>query len=162
MFPFLDDLLNEHYGTPPVANHVENHVDNHVLCLQEILSKKYGLLLAYIHYGDQLRILSRDGVYHHFQEHIAEERSYIYELNKKITALGSDALVQPIAVPLVPLNDAKAIFTALMTLEESVVALWSDLFHKTTDDVPLNALAQNGAHIDQQHADDMKRYLRSE
>ena len=53
-------------------------------------------------------------------------------------------------------------FQALLRMEEELVTAWSDLFHKTGDDVALNAMAQNGALADQQHADDLKRYLRSE
>lgn len=154
MFDFLDDLLGGKAEPSNVAS-------AHVPCLQAILAKKYALLLAYVAYGDQLRSLCRDGVFEHFQEHIKEERDAIYQLNKKITALGGDAAVAPEPVPTVPLNQPRAVFEAVLMLEQSTVALWSALFRATTNDVPLNALAQEGALVDQQHADDMRRYLRS-
>ena len=153
MFSFLDDMVGAQDVPPPEPPHLD--------CLQDILSKKYTLLLAYVHYGDQLRAYFRDGVYEHFQEHIKEERAQIYALNKKITALGGDAEVSPEKVPNAPLADASAVFHLLLKMELEVVAKWSELFHATPDDVPLNALAQEGALIDQQHADDMRRYLRS-
>lgn len=159
MFDFLDDLLGH---VEPKTPDAAPAAGAHVPCLQAILSKKYALLLAYIHYGDQLRAFCRDGIYQHFQEHIKEERDAIYQLNKKITALGGDAVVAPEPVPTVPLDQPRAVFEAVLALEQAVVALWSDLFRKTADDVALNAMAQDGALVDQQHADDMRRYLRSE
>lgn len=158
MFDFLDELLAKSTAGAGSGTKSESHVP----CLQAILSKKYALMLAYISYGDQLRALSRDGVYAHFQEHITQEREAIYELNKKITALGGDAAVQPDPVPTVPLGEPRAVFEAILTMEQALVSAWSDLFEKTDDDVALNAMAQNGALADQQHADDMRRYLRSE
>jgi ferritin len=156
MFDFLNELLSKSPQAP------EKDGAEHLACLQSILTKKYALLLAYISYGDQLRAFGRDGVYEHFQEHIKEERDTIYQLNKKITALGGDAVVSVDPVPSVPLNQPRAVFEALLAMEQASVALWSELFRNTEDDVALNAMAQNGALADQQHADDMRRYLRSE
>ena len=129
--------------------------------LKDLSGKKYQLILAYIHYGDQLRAMYRDGIYDHFQEHLEEERAQLYQINKKITALGSDAPCQPGPVPPVALNDARAIFHALLQIEMESVRLWSALFHKTQDDVALNGMAQTYATECQGHADDLKRYLRS-
>jgi ferritin len=159
MFDFLDDLLD-----PTKSKSFENATPAmcaHVSRLQDILTKKYSLLLAYIHYGDQLRAFYRDGIYQHFQDHIKEERESIYKLNKKITALGADAHANPTPPAIIGLNDPRAVFKTLLSMELEVVAKWSELFRATTNDVALNALAQEGAFIDQQHADDMRRYLRS-
>jgi len=126
-----------------------------------LASKKYQLILAYIHYGDQLRAMYRDGIYDHFQEHLEEERAQLYQINKKITAMGSDAPCEPEPVPCVPLNDARAIFKVVLEIEEASVRLWSELFHQTDDDVALNGMAQNYATECKGHADDLRRYLRS-
>jgi bacterioferritin (cytochrome b1) len=133
----------------------------HMDLLKKIAGKKYQLILAYIHYGDQLRAMYRDGIYDHFQEHLEEERAQLYQINKKITALGGDAPCDPEPVPCVPLNDARAIFRAVLQIEEASVQLWSELFRKTPDDVALNGMAQTYAQECQGHADDLKRYLRS-
>lgn len=132
-----------------------------VSILKKLAAKKYQLILAYIHYGDQLRAMYRDGIYEHFQEHLEEERAQLYQINKKITALGGDAPCEPEPVPCVPLNDARAIFRAVLAIEESSVQMWSQLFRLTDDDVPLNGMAQTYAQECQGHADDLKRYLRS-
>jgi bacterioferritin (cytochrome b1) len=129
--------------------------------LNELAGKKYQLILAYIHYGDQLRAMYRDGIYEHFQEHLEEERAQLYQINKKVTALGGDAPCCPGPVPTVALNDARAMFHALMQIEEESVRLWSSLFHQTDDDVALNGMAQTYATECQGHTDDLKRYLRS-
>lgn len=134
---------------------------DNVEILKKLSSKKYQLILAYIHYGDQLRALYRDGIYEHFQEHLEEERAQLYQINKKVTALGHDAPCCPGEVPPVPLNDAKAIFRVALKIEEESVQLWSDLFRQTDDDVALNGMAQTFAQECQGHADDLKRYLRS-
>lgn len=175
MFPFLDDILSSpQHGVgvlrvsvkrPPMEETKPSTLDecgcDHVALLKEILCKKYTLLLMYMSYGDQLREFFRDGVYNHFQEHIEEERASIYKLNKKITALGSDAHVHHEEIPCIPLDDAREVFNHILRVEEEAICLWSKLFHATDDDVTLNGMAQDGAVGDQAHADDMKRYLRS-
>lgn len=133
----------------------------HVETLKKLSSKKYQLILAYIHYGDQLRAMYRDGLYEHFKEHMKEERAQLYEINKKITAMGSDAPCCPGPVPPVALNDARAVLHALLQIEQESIKLWSSLFHQTDDDVALNGMAQAYATECQGHADDLKRYLRS-
>lgn len=133
----------------------------YVSTLTQLVSKKYQLILAYIHYGDQLRSFARDGIFGHFQEHLDEERDQLYQLNKKLTALGSDAPCAPEQVPPVQLNDLKALFSSLQKLELESVQLWSQLFQQTSDDVALNGMAQAYATECQGHADDMARYLRS-
>lgn len=133
----------------------------HVEILKKLSSKKYQLILAYIHYGDQLRAMYRDGIYEHFQEHLEEERAQLYQINKKITAMGSDAPCTPGPVPPVPLDNARAIFKTLLPIEEESVSLWSKLFHETEDDVALNGMAQAYATECKGHADDLRRYLRS-
>lgn len=133
----------------------------HVELLKKLAAKKYQLILSYIHYGDQLRAMYRDGIYEHFQEHLDEERAQLYQINKKITAMGDDAPCDPGPVPTVPLNDARAIFKTILSIEEESVRLWSELFHQTDDDVALNGMAQTYATECKGHADDLRRYLRS-
>lgn len=144
-----------------ILDEVEFHGVNSDTLVQ-LVNKKYQIILAYIHFGDQLRAMFRDGVFHHFQEHLDEERAQLYQLNKKITALGGDAPCQPEPVPCVPLADARAMIAAVLQLETESVELWSALFHQTSHDVALNGMAQAYATECQGHADDMKRYLRSE
>lgn len=130
--------------------------------MKQLVGEKYRLIIAYINYGDQLRAVYRDGIHQHFQEHIEEERQQAYELAKKLTALGEDAPTAHDPIPHVPLGDARAIFKTLLELEESGVALYQQLFDLSKHDAALNGLAQNGALQDQQHADDMLRYLRAD
>jgi hypothetical protein len=129
--------------------------------LKRLSSKKYQLILAYIHYGDQLRAFFRDGIFAHFQEHLDEERAQLYQINKKITAMGGDAPCEPLPIPSVPMNDAAAMMRALRSMEQESMELWSELFRQTDDDVALNGMAQNYATECQGHADDLTRYLRS-
>jgi hypothetical protein len=144
---------------PPLSNCTRQDPSMDILC--KLVGLKYQLIVAYISYGDQLRAFFRDGVHGHFQTHIEEERAQVYELNKKITALGGDAPVEVPPIPPVCLTDASSIFHTLQQLEEQSVQSWQALFDVTTHDAALNGMAQNGAVQDQQHADDMKRYLRS-
>lgn len=130
--------------------------------LQQLVGLKYQLIVAYISYGDQLRSYARDGIHGHFQTHIEEERQQAYELNKKLTALGVDAPAGVPPVPPVDLSDPSSVFQTILQLEESSVHAWQALFDATAHDAALNGMAQNGALQDQQHADDMRRYLRSE
>jgi bacterioferritin (cytochrome b1) len=175
MFPFLDEMLGHAPARVGVVRiSMKPKMDgsdmpasgedcgcDHMDLLKEILCKKYSLMLMYISYGDQLREFFRDGIYEHLQEHLEEERRSIYNLNKKITALGGDAKVEHCDIPCVRLDDVREVLMTILRVEEEAICLWSKLFHATDDDVPLNGMAQEGAQQDQAHADDLKRYLRS-
>ena len=132
--------------------------------LKELARHKYALIITYIHLGDQLRDKARDGIYAHFNTHLNEEREQLYQINKKVTALGGDVVPSVTLDHLngVDLADAKAMFETIKKLELDSVRLWSDLFRATSADVALNGLAQNYAVECQGHADDMARYLRGE
>lgn len=137
-------------------------VDSTGSILQELVNAKYALMLAYAHYGDQLRDLARDGLHTHFNRHSAEEREQAYQLNKKLTALGGAAHVGPVSFVEVDVDDISGVLEALLAMERKSVELWTELFHATqTSDVALNGMAQNGAVECQGHADDLIRYLRS-
>lgn len=125
-----------------------------------LVGAKYQLIIAYINYGDQLRAVYRDGVFKHFQEHIEEERAQAYELAKKLTALNEDAPTEHEPIPSIELGNVRDMFQTILELEEKSVALYQKLFELSKDDAALNGLAQSGAQQDQQHADDMIRYLR--
>lgn len=123
---------------------------------------KYTLVVAYIHYGDQLRSFARDGIHEHFNQHLDEEREQLYQLHKKITALGGTAKPKLEPVEWVTtLNDPRAVCAHLQRLELQSVARWVALFNATSKDVAMNGWAQNYAIECQGHADDMARYQRS-
>jgi len=130
--------------------------------LKELVGEKYRLMIAYVNYGDQIRCFERDGIHSHFQTHIEEERELAYELAKHLTALGEDAPAKVPDVKEVKLDHPRDVFEELQKMEERSVELWNKLFKETEgEDVALNGLAQEGAVKDQQHVDDMKRYLRT-
>lgn len=130
--------------------------------LLSLAQMKYTLVVAYIHYGDQLRAFARDGVFAHFNEHLDEEREQLYQLHKKITALGGTAKPKLESVEWVTtLNEPRSVFAHLQSLEQNAVTRWAALFNETSKDVALNGWAQNYAIECQGHADDMARYLRS-
>jgi ferritin len=128
--------------------------------LQKILAAKYKLMISYANYGDGLRHWARDGIWHHFQEHLKEERDNAYEIAKRLTAMGESIKVKDISLDDVDYNQPKSVFKKILELEEEGVAAFQELFALTKDDAAMNALAQDGAQLDTQHADDMRRYLR--
>jgi hypothetical protein len=78
--PDLDPYLSsEASGSPdgpgPMA-------DPYVGAVRGVLDAKYAVLLAYMAYGDQLRVVDRDGLHRHFRDHIEEERDWIYALHR--------------------------------------------------------------------------------
>jgi ferritin len=149
---------------PKQADHNESPTPNDecALLMEKLVVEKYRLMIAYANYGDQLRHFARDGIHEHFQTHIAEERAQAYELAKKLTAMGRDAPTNFDPIPKVDLSDPRAVFTTLHELELAGVHLYQQLFDASKHDAALNGLAQNGAVQDQQHADDMARYLRAQ
>lgn len=131
--------------------------------LHKLVAVKYGLIVTYIHFGDQIRNLARDGLYGHFNQHLDEEREQLYQLNKKLTARECEGRpsFEEKAWDGVSLGDTKAILQRVQKLELASAAAWSALFKLASKDVPLNGMAQNYAVECQGHADDMARYLRS-
>jgi hypothetical protein len=149
-------------GLEQMFQQVQEPEDPTVSLLKHLLGAKYQLIIAYMNYGDQLRSLHRDGIYRHFQEHIAEERGQAYEIAKRLTALGQDGPASVPFVPIVSLDDVPAVLKQLQVLEQASVDLWQQLFKATGKEAAFNGLAQNGAVQDQQHVDDMERYLRGQ
>lgn len=154
----LDDVDRLH-----VVKTAEDGPKSKLACLQNLVPAKYTLIAAYMHYGDQLQSFSRDGLFKHLNEHLDEERKQLYQIHKKIVALGSSAKprLDKIDWRDAALNDPRAVLQHLQTLEDASVSLWNALFRCASDDVALNGLAQNYAIECQGHSDDLARYLRS-
>ena len=74
--------------------------------------------------------------------------------------MGESIKVKDISLDDVDYNQPKSVFKKILELEEEGVAAFQELFALTKDDAAMNALAQDGAQLDTQHADDMRRYLR--
>jgi ferritin len=128
--------------------------------LKKLLGAKYKLILSYIHYADCLRDLSRDGLAKHFEQHVKEERANAYEISLRLTGMGEKVTVPAVTVDEVDLDCPIATIKKLLELEKEGVALWQELYSITKSDAVMNALAQEGARLDQQHADDMARYIK--
>lgn len=154
----LDDVDRLH-----VVKTAEEGPKTKLVCLQNLVPAKYTLIAAYIHYGDQLQSFSRDGLFKHLNEHLDEEREQLYQIHKKIVALGSGTKpsLDKVDWRSATLSDTRAVLAHLQKLEDASVALWNALFRCASDDVALNGLAQNYATECQGHSDDLARYLRS-
>ncbi len=127
--------------------------------LQKILSGKYALMVMYLHYGATLLAHWRDGVHEHFQEHAKEEQLSAYYLAKKIVAMGGQAT--PKVGTVRPVATFADMGLELLKAEQKVLRLWSELNLAAGQNLGLQSLAQDGALLDQQHADDIRRYMRS-
>jgi bacterioferritin (cytochrome b1) len=155
----LHQLLEQMLGPRLQQPEAAPQADPRAQLLHHLLGLKYQLIIAYINYGDRLQAFYRDGVHQHFQTHVEEERQQAYEVTKRLTALGHAALPNVPPVPEVSSSDFRGVLEALLKLEEQSVVAWQQLFNASQDDAALNGLAQNGALQDQQHTDDMLRYL---
>lgn len=150
-------------GSDPLAiSDEEGQFADHgsvVNALKHLLAHKYQLMLSYVNYGDTLRHLARDGLYAHFQEHAAEERGHAYELAKRLTALGETADVS-LGV-LAPVATVEEALLALLRLEQQAQQMWRTLRSYAGENLSLDSFCQDSAWRDGQHADDLRRYLRS-
>jgi len=130
-----------------------------VQTLKKLLSLKYQLMLTYVNYGDTLQHLARDGIYKHFQEHIEEERTHAYELAKRLSALGESAEVT--LGSLTPANSVQDALLELLKMEQQAQGGWRLLRSYAGNNLSLDSFCQDSAWKDGQHADDLRRYLRS-
>lgn len=159
----LANLLSEEH-TAPLTDCVKEETPDYCLDLLEstFLCKlqilKFEIMNHYILYGDTLKTFYRDGIFDHFKEHIKEERSQLYQINKKITiCIEHHRFYVDLFFPEL---DPKAMFNKILELETKSVKLWTCLFHSSKD-TAINGMAQNYAIECQGHADDMQRYLKS-
>lgn len=127
--------------------------------LSKLLAGKYALAVMYLHYGATLLTLSRDGIYAHFKEHAAEEQASAYLIAKKIVAMGGQAA--PKVGTVRPVADLPGMFMELLKAEQKIQRLWGELNLAAGQNLGLQSLAQSQCELDMQHADDLRRYLRS-
>lgn len=130
--------------------------------VKDLLNAKYAVLLAYMAYGDQLTTVDRDGLYKHFQEHIDEERSWIYQLHRTLAAQGAAHVPTGVVVPPVELRRAQPMLAVLLALEETALRGWEVLAtvaETQKDRLALSGFAQEGARIELTHIEDLRRWL---
>lgn len=131
-------------------------------CLRRIAEHKYVLVLAYPYYGNQLTELSRDGLFEHFEQHADEERTQLYQVHKKLIAMGQTGPEPKVGEQKwASVANTRDALKHLQELERESVKLWSELYNATKGMIPLNSLAQEYAAQCDGHADDLARYLRS-
>lgn len=136
--------------------------DPYVEAVRGVLNAKYAVLLGYIAYGDQLRVVDRDGLYRHFQDHVDEQRSWIYELHRALAARGEAHFPSGVSVPTPPLADPRPMLEALRALSEQALGAW-DAVAAAAETQParfaLSGFAQDGARVEMTHIEDLLRWL---
>jgi bacterioferritin (cytochrome b1) len=128
--------------------------------LSKILTGKYAILIMYYHYGATMLSLSRDSIYKHFLEHAKEERESAYMVAKLIVAMGGQAA--PKVGPVRPAVDMASMFSELLKAEQKVQGFWRELNMAAGQNLGLQAFAQDQCQLDFQHANDLRRWIRSE
>lgn len=86
--PDIDQYLSQEAPAPGAPGSLVREADSYIEAVRGALNAKYAVLLAYIAYGDQLRVVDRDGLYKHFQDHVGDERDWIYQLHRTLASRG--------------------------------------------------------------------------
>lgn len=137
-------------------------VDPYVAAVRGALDAKYAVLLAYITYGDQLRVVDRDGLYKHFQDHVGDERDWIYQLHRTLASRGEAHFPVGVSVPTPPLADPRPMLEALLALELRALEAWTavaDAAEAQPERLALSGFAQEGARVELTHVEDLRRWL---
>jgi bacterioferritin (cytochrome b1) len=127
--------------------------------LQKILAGKYAIMVMYLHYGATMLTLSRDGLFKHFLEHAEEEQKSAYLVAKTIVALGGQAA--PKVGTVRPALDLPTMLSELLKAEQKVQQLWRELNLAAGQNLGLQSMAQSQCELDFQHANDLRRWMRS-
>ena len=151
--------VDAHLQAPPPPTLVD--------ALLVLVAQKYAVLLAYAAYGDQLRTTERDGLVKHFDEHIADERAWVYQIHRMIAARGGTSYPQGVTIPTPPLAAPRPAIEALASMEAGLLDRWAEAGAAAEGDPSLGegeraavvAALQEGARIDLAHLEDMRRYL---
>lgn len=125
--------------------------------LAGLAALKAGAVLMYFVYSDALRGPARDGLAAHFEEHAAEERAGLYDLNMKIIALGGTASMKASKAP-----DARGtaeILTHVMQTEKQLIEKTRDLITAAGEYAGLRLMLEDNLLKDQKHLDDARRML---
>lgn len=153
----------DHFLAPPApgAEAAVVQADPMVEGARAVLNAKYAVQLAYMAYGDQLRTSERDGLYKHFQEHMEDERGWIYQLHRLLAARGEANYPSGVTVPQAPLAAPRPMLEALLGLERTALAAWEQLAGApgVQDSLAYSGFAQEGAHIQMTHIEDLQRWL---
>jgi hypothetical protein len=158
----LDQYLHQEALAPSAQGASVKGSDPYVEAVHEVLNAKYAVLLAYITYGDQLRVVDRDGLYKHFQDHIEEERGWIYQLHRTLAARGEAHFPTGVSVPAPPLADPHPMLEALLGLEKQALGAWDALAtaaEAQPERLALSGFAQEGARVELTHIEDLQRWL---
>lgn len=146
-------------GSPEAAGPA---VDPYVGAVRGALDAKYAVLLAYVTYGDQLRVVDRDGLYKHFQEHVDDERGWIYQLHRSLASRSEAHFPSGVSVPTPPLADPRPMLEALLGLERQALAAWDAVAaaaEAQPERLALAGFAQDGARVQMTHVEDLRRWL---
>ena len=125
--------------------------------LQKILELKYSTMILYMNYGDRLRAHFRDAVHGHFLEHFGDEKTHVYQIAMKMTSYGGEPV--PKVTKMADASDLHQMIISLLHNEQQLQELARDLAMSAGENLGLKVLAEQFAHDDAHHADDMRRLL---
>lgn len=127
-----------------------------IATLQTLLSKKYGIEMAYRSFADRVKGPWRDALVGHWTEHASEERSMSYDLAMKVVGLGSDPIQTVVQIPQC-VADVTAFCKCLATMELEAIKTERDIIEMAGSSTALKVLMENHCHLDTQHLDDLRR-----
>lgn len=152
----------DQYLTPGAPDGAAVQPDPYVEAVRRALDAKYAVLLAYVTYGDQLRVVDRDGLYKHFQDHVDDERGWIYQLHRSLASRGEAHFPVNVSVPSPPLADPRPMLEALLSLELRALEAWDAVAaaaEAQPERLALSGFAQEGARVELTHVEDLRRWL---
>lgn len=159
----IDQYLTPSAPEPPPVESIPAPTESpYVSAVRQVLDAKYVVLLAYVAFGDQLRTADRDGLYRHFQEHVEEEREWIYKLHRSLASMGDSHTPTGVTVPSPPLADPRPMLESLLALELHSLAAWDALAQAaeaTPERLARTGFAQEGATVGLSHIEDLRRWL---
>lgn len=156
--PELDQYLQPEASPPPPPD------PEVAVCaaIRPLLDAKYAVLLAYLVYGSSLRFPERDGLYEHFFTHADDEKKWIYELHRMLSARGEEHAPTGVSIPAPPMTAARPALEALLQLESATYQGWVALNEAVSSDpssLGASGFAQDGARATLAHLEDLRRYL---
>lgn len=127
-----------------------------IATLQTLLSKKYGVEMAYRSFADRVKGPWRDSLVEHWSEHAKEERSMSYDLAMKVVGLGSDPIQTVVQIPPCVANIV-AFCKCLAVMELEAIKTERAIIDMAGSCTALKVLMENHCHLDTQHLDDLRR-----
>lgn len=132
-----------------------------VAALNGALQMELQTAIRNLHYSFQVLGPSRKPVVEFFRQEATESIGHAATLGEKILALGGQPTINVQAFHKATEQSVEALLADSLKHDEEAVRAYTDLLKLVQDDVPLRVLVENQILSEQEHVEELRKFLRA-